>query len=61
MEKWSVGIPYGLGWMHSAEAPNYDTQAEAERWLRDWLAGEPEPFRSGEIFTVRRVPATVPH
>jgi hypothetical protein len=38
MRKWSAGIQRGLTWKRSAEAPEFDTQAEADVWLRD-LAG----------------------
>jgi len=60
MMKWSAGITQGLVWVHSAEAPEFDTQPEAEAWLRDWLVTQPEPIRRAGLLTVRQVPPTVP-
>ena len=60
MRKWSVGIQRNLVWTLFAEAPEFDTQAEAEAWLRDWLSRQPEPIRSAGLYTVRDVALTVP-
>jgi hypothetical protein len=55
MKKWSAGIQRGLVWTHHGEAPESDTQAEAEAWLRNWLLDQPEPTRSAGLFTVRQM------
>jgi hypothetical protein len=58
MGKWSMGITRGTGvttWKHHYEAPWFDTEAEAQAWMHDWLAKKPEAIQKGAaMFTVRQ-------
>lgn len=59
MQKWSAGIQRELVWVHYADAPMFDTQEEAETWLRGWLAGQPAAIREDSgLYKVRQIPIT---
>jgi hypothetical protein len=59
LAKWAAGTTMGTPpvfvWKQHADAPTFDTEAEAGAWLRGYLMGQPEPIRSGGLCTVRQV------
>jgi hypothetical protein len=59
MGKWSMGTERGpagvMTWTHYPDAPWFDTEVEAQEWMRDWLAKQPEAIqKESGMFTIRQ-------